>query len=261
MRRHGRHALIPAALTLGIVGANAADIGGAPPPAPPPLYSPTPIYNWNGFYVGGHIGYAAQNSSITETAVDTGSSSSGSSTSNSLIGGAQIGYNWVIVPHVVVGFEWDVSGGSFTTNPTTTFTGGGTVGWTDSINWYGTARGRLGFALDNWLFYGSGGFAWAQQDFTRTQLVAGPTSPAAGATFSASTMKTGWSAGAGVEWGFAPNWNARVEYLYISLGQDTNPYTVASPATARTFNVAESFTMQVVRLGVNYKFSWGPNAP
>jgi len=248
-------------LLVAIAPATAADIGSVPPPAPPPLYSPTPVYNWNGFYIGGHIGYGAQSSSITETAFDTGLSASGSATSNSLIGGAQLGYNWVIAPHIVIGFEWDVSGGSFTTSPSTTFAGGGTVGWTDSIDWFGTARGRLGYTFDNWMVYGTGGLAWARQELTRTQTTAGPTSPAAGASFSSSNTKTGWSAGAGIEWGFAPNWNARLEYLYISLAPDTNQYTVASPAAARTFNVTEAFTMQVVRLGLNYKFDWGPNAP
>jgi outer membrane autotransporter protein len=253
---HRRRALIPAVLFLGIVGggaAAAADFGAAP------LLSPTPVYNWNGFYVGGHLGFAAESSTVTETPLDTAIATSGSATSNSIMGGAQIGFNWVIVPHIVIGFEWDVSGASFTASPATAFGGGGAVGWSDSIDWFGTARGRLGYAFDNWMVYGTGGFAWAREALTRTQLTAGPTSPPAGATFSLSDIKTGWSAGAGVEWGFAPNWNARLEYLYISLAQDTTPYTAPSPIAARTFNVSESFTLQTVRLGVNYRFDWGAN--
>lgn len=246
-----------AGLALAAATAMAADIGGLPPPAP--MLSPVPVYNWNGFYVGGHIGYAAAESNITETPVDTGITTSGSATANSFIGGAQVGWNWVIVPHVLIGFEWDVSGGSLGANPATTFGGGGTVGWTDSVNWFGTARGRLGYAVDNWLFYVTGGLAWAQNQLTRTQTVAGPTSPALNATFTSSDTRVGWSAGAGIEWGFAPNWSAKAEYLYISINQETVPYTVASPAAVRTFNVAESMTMQTVRLGVNYRFSWGPN--
>jgi opacity protein-like surface antigen len=251
---------IAAVLAAGIAcsaTARAADIGGAPPP----LLSPTPVYNWNGFYIGGHVGYATETSSITETAPDTTFVESVSPTAKSIMGGAQLGFNWLIVPHIVIGFEWDVSGASLKPAATTAFGGGGLVGWTDSIDLFGTARARFGYAFDNWMIYGTGGFAWARESLTRTQQVAGPTSPPLNASFSAHTLKTGWSAGAGIEWGFAPNWNARLEYLYISLDPDNFSYATPSPLVTRTFNITESFTMQTVRVGVNYKFDWGPNAP
>ena len=92
-----------------------------------------------------------------------------------------------------------------------------------------TARGRAGFTVDNWLFYGTGGFAWSEGTESRTQVVSVasvPPIPAPGGTVeSVSNTRTGWTAGAGVEWGLTQNWTARVEYLYLDLGSATSVFT------------------------------------
>ena len=73
-------------------------------------------------------------------------------------------------------------------------------------NWLATVRGRAGFAWDRVLFYGTGGAAFGNVQAGRI-----------GVPY-ASVTQTGWTAGAGVEWAFLPNWTAKVEYLYVNLG-------------------------------------------
>ena len=96
------------------------------------------------------------------------------------------------------------------------------------------------------LFYGTGGAAFGNvQTF-------------AGALPYASVTQTGWTAGAGVEWAFLPNWTAKVEYLYVNLGNAACPATScgnpigAPPGTGTSV----SFNENIVRAGINYKFGW-----
>ena len=72
--------------------------------------------------------------------------------------------------------------------------------------WLATVRGRAGWAWDRVLFYGTGGAAFGN---VQAGGIGGP--------FDSATQ-TGWTAGAGVEWAFLPNWTAKVEYLYVDLG-------------------------------------------
>ncbi|MGP0089908.1 MAG: outer membrane protein [Xanthobacteraceae bacterium] len=116
---------------------------------------------------------------------------------------------------------------------------------------FGTLRGRVGYTWNNWLFYGTGGFAWADQQLVRTQ-VAGTTGAAVqGTTESGSANKTGWTAGGGLEWGIAPSWTARVEYLHLGLGMAS----VTFPVARQRYEV--SATVDAVRFGVNYLFNFG----
>ena len=93
----------------------------------------------------------------------------------------------------------------------------------DKLDWFGTVRGRLGFlATPTFLLYGTGGLAYGRvasatvNSFTATPDIY---------TGSTSTTRAGWTAGAGGEWMFAPNWSAKAEYLYVDLG--TVGYNVA----------------------------------
>ena len=79
----------------------------------------------------------------------------------------------------------------------------------------GTLRGRVGYAPGNWLFYATGGFAWAYDQLTMTQL------DNSGTTDSPFLWRLGWAAGAGVEMPLAPNWTAGLEYLYTRYGNST----------------------------------------
>jgi outer membrane immunogenic protein len=105
-------------------------------------------------------------------------------------------------------------------------------------DWLATVRGRAGWAIDRVLLYGTGGAAFApvQAGF-----------PVAGTGFS-STTQVGWTAGAGLEFAFAPNWTAKAEYLYVDLGN--------SNCTADCFgNTSVKFTENIIRAGINFKFN------
>jgi outer membrane immunogenic protein len=239
------------ALTAFSVPAFAADL-------PARQYAPQPVvapggYNWNGFYVGANLGGAWASKDFTQTAPN-GDVLGGTNKPSGVVGGGQIGYNWQFAPNWLLGVEADVSGANLTDDQTTTSPAGAVVNWHDKIDVFGTVRGRLGYVVDNWLLYGTGGFAWVDDQFTRTQVVAGPASPAAGFVLSNSNTSTGWVAGAGVEWGFAREWTARVEYLHIDVEGRTSGFT--NPVGPGAFAVNEGhLTIDTVRAGVNYLFN------
>jgi outer membrane immunogenic protein len=218
----------------------------------PPMVAPVPVYDWSGFYIGGNIGGARDSSTSTNRALDGTFVSSGSGNNSGVIGGGQIGYNFMVSPNFLLGVEADVEGTSLK----------GSVASIDGSNIhnsklddFGTARGRAGFTVNNWLFYGTGGFAWSEGTESRTQVASVtsvPPIPAPGGTVeSVSNTRTGWTAGAGVEWGLTQNWTARVEYLYLDLGSATSVFPLSNRQETG------SLTMNVARFGVNYKFG-GP---
>ena len=95
----------------------------------------------------------------------------------------------------------------------------------------GTVRGRVGYVFNNnWLVYGTGGFAWSYDQITRTQLAGAALPP--GTDESTLLWRFGWAAGAGIELPVAPNWSARVEYLYTGFDNRSKIF----PATSEVFN-------------------------
>jgi outer membrane immunogenic protein len=114
------------------------------------------------------------------------------------------------------------------------------------ITWFGTVRGRLGYAATGWMIYGTGGFAYAQ-----LETDASATAGALTASLSARETRTGWTAGGGIEVALAPAWSVKVEYLYLDLGDRTRNWVLAGLPT-----IADDtrLTMSVVRAGVNFRF-------
>jgi outer membrane immunogenic protein len=242
--------------------AMAADLTPMVKAAPAPVMA-VPPFNWNGIYIGVHLGGAWASRDFTQTnTLFPATVEGGTITSSGIVGGGQIGWNWQFAPNWLLGVEADVSAadlnGSVNTSPAV---GPAVVGWNDKTDLFGTVRGRLGYVWNNWMIYGTGGFAWADNQFTRTQLVAGPNSPAAGLVNSNSQTATGWVAGVGAEWGFARNWTARIEYLHIDVGGTISgfsaPVGVAGAVGVNTFGINESdLTIDTVRAGVNWLFNY-----
>jgi outer membrane immunogenic protein len=224
----------------------AADLSPAAPVYKAPPVAPVPYYNWNGFYIGANIGggFGDVNFSnvVTTTGVSTGSNSASVA---GVVGGGQIGYNYVLSPSFLAGVEADVDGANINGSATDT---AGTVEHKFDTEVFGTVRGRLGLIWTNWLFYGTGGFAWGNEQVTRNQLGGFAGLATAGTSETVNNTGTGWTAGGGIEWGITPNWTARVEYLYVDLG--TSSYSF--PISNRTTSFDDAFN--VVRFGVNYKF-------
>ncbi len=184
-------------------------------------------YDWTGFYVGANAGVAWNNSDL-----ESGNFSANGiryeridnqieGDQTAFTGGAMLGYNWQ-VNQIVVGVETDFNFLGFSDDNERTFTGASqlpnsvTHKLSFEADWFGTIRGRLGFAADNLLFYGTGGFAYGHMSADSEIDIAFN-----GQDYSfdgnADTVNWGWTAGAGMEYGI-DNWSLGVEYLYVDLG-------------------------------------------
>lgn len=113
------------------------------------------------------------------------------------------------------------------------------------MTYFGTVRGRLGYAVDSWLVYATGGWAYGHETFQGQVTVLTTTS-----SFGYSTDRTGWTAGGGVEMSIDSHWSWRAEYLYFDLGT----WTITSPTSLGTSVTKINFSDNVGRLGVNYRF-------
>lgn len=244
--------LAGAALALFSQSALAADLPAATY-SKAPVYV-APVYNWTGFYIGGNIGGGWSDLGSTEIAPGTPAFPIGTVFSKNnlsgFLGGVQGGYNWQ-VSNIVVGIEGEYSWADVSGTATTVGLAGFTSTVTAKIKDFALATGRLGYAADNWLFYVKGGGAWGQGSSSGTGFLGNGTFFD---TTSSSSNRSGWVVGVGVEWGFAPNWSAKIEYNHIDFGS-TN-LAIVSSANGIS-NVSSSDTVDVVKAGVNYRFNWG----
>ena len=255
--------------------------------APPAYVPPPPPLTWNGFYAGLNLGggwssnsgrdlvsaywdpnYAFGSSGI---APQPGTPNlfflpNNNQTGNNggVIGGLQIGYNFQFNPSIVVGVETDFQGSSMSGQgpsnyafyPSPFFTpvagvpvGPGTGqlipvaainGGNLSLDYIGTVRGRAGWLFTpTLLVYGTAGFAYGGVS-----------------AWNQTNIRSGWTAGGGLEWMFAPNWSAKVEYLYADLQSGGITGTFG-------YNYGYHFhpEINIVRAGVNYHFNWAAPAP
>ena len=194
-------------------------------------------FDWSGLYVGGHVAYGLGHTS--NTLLDPNPTQSGNSFS-SLYGGLQLGYNYVLPSRLLLGAEADISFPNFLESGLISVHGtaeGTNV--TDQIDYIGTVRGRVGYAFDHWLIYGTGGFAWSQARFVETPGFASDADKVL-------STRTGWAAGLGAEVAIAPNWTARLEYLHDHL----ESVTATFPSGA---DYGSAFDLNMIRLGLNYK--------
>jgi outer membrane immunogenic protein len=221
-------------------------------PRPNPTYGPAPVAftDWTGFYIGGNVGGGWASAKTDFSAGGAGFASATNNLSG-VLGGAQLGYNWQTGP-VVLGIETDFQ---FTgmkgtlqapTCPAAVCGVTTNASYSQKLPWFGTVRGRLGYARDSWLIYGTGGYAYARLE-TDASASAGATSM----SLTQAETRSGWAVGGGIELAFARNWTARMEYLYIDLGR-TNA-TLAIPGIA-TISEDSRVTQNLVRLGANYRF-------
>lgn len=143
------------------------------------------------------------------------------------------------------------------------FTAAGTANtsYDARILWFGTVRGRVGYAADRLLFFGTAGLAYGRVRLAGTMVDSGsalvvvppfiPDPYSGTASFSASRVKAGWTAGAGVEGALVGRWTWKAEYLFVDLGA---PSLVALGPFSAAINAQARFTDNIVRGGVNYKF-------
>ena len=265
-----------AAFTVLTAAASAADLPRRA--APPPVFTPVPVFTWTGAYFGINAGYAFDASSRSNGSVfgipapfaAVGTTATFRDRSqDGFSGGAQVGYNWQLTPGsgVVIGFEADAQYLDFGRNRNSAFVNGAVApGFyvTDprglsSLDYFGTVRGRLGYAFDRTLVYGTGGFAYGDV----TQRVGFQTGAPLTYFGSRSRLDTGYAYGGGIEYALPTDSflnffrssavTVKGEALYYDLGNRTIPVL----PTYRNINAfATRFQNEGVlgRVGVNYKF-------
>lgn len=196
--------------------------------------APISVYDWSGFYVGAHAGYA-----LGDYTLFSGDEDGPPVDVDGLVGGATIGYNWQL-ENFVFGLEADISNGPDGITPQGTLTPGWSCRSGDcnaEIEYFGTVRGRIGVAVDRWLIYGTAGYAYGEVEggIEDSEQQGGGSAD-------------GWAAGLGTEYGWTQNWTTKIEYLHVDLGDI--PFGTGDPSVP--FEGDGDF--DVVRLGINYKF-------
>jgi len=203
---------------------------------------PAPFnYDWNGVYFGGHVGYGRGTTDVTLTEPVLSPVQQGF---GSLYGGIQAGYNRLFGPHLLLGIETSVSFANAAPSDNVVWIGGTTQSAViEKIDYVTTLRGRAGYAVSNWLLYGTGGFAWSASHVSRQAL-------GSDIVEEHPAMRSGFTVGAGIETAFERRWTARVEYLYSRFG------TLATDFFPLT-HYASTLDLHMVRLGANYRFADG----
>jgi outer membrane immunogenic protein len=258
----------------------AADLSLPMPVKAPQIAAPPPIHDWSGFYVGVHAGYGWDPASGTfdptayatallpTIAITTATPAFGLSVNpQGGLGGLQAGYNWQNGIWVY-GLEADVSWSRIKDEATKAFlvtatndvndatldaSFTGNVRLKQELDYFGTVRGRIGWAADTLLLFGTGGLGWGHVKTTfetfnlATSTGANSILSTARSTSSDKT-RLGFAVGGGAEWGFVPTWSLKAEYLYTGLGQGDKLTLPGGTADSE-------FHMHVVRAGLNHNFS------
>ncbi len=210
------------------------------------MYSPAsgPAYvgvNWSGFYAGVNGGYAFD-------AWDR----KGGMEDNGGFGGGQIGYNWQGRSNLVLGVETDFEGSAINHSRAGTLTWHSGAGPTDSdihhraIDYFGTVRGRIGYAFGPVLPYFTGGFAYGNKTNEFNDTAAGAWYPG---VYKDDGIKAGYVLGGGLEYKVAGPWSMKAEYQFIDLGHSN-----ATDGTGSYVGTVDT-KLNTFRVGINYRFN------
>jgi outer membrane immunogenic protein len=240
-----------AALSLLTVSAFGADLGG-----PPPLYPWPAPFTWTGCYGGLNAGGSWGQKDLTDSSGILSATLTPGTTANLGITGymlgAQLGCDYQFAPSWVLGIEASASGGNIggTTNFPTPAAAGDTTTFHETTDFLASVTGRVGYAWDRWLVYAKGGVAWAGDRYSAFDS-------AQTYNFAGVETRTGWTAGAGIEWALWQDWSVRLEYDYYGFGQANVNFIDSTIAITSGFeNIKQN--IQVVKLGVNFHAYAGP---
>jgi outer membrane immunogenic protein len=223
-------------------------------------------FTWTSCYIGMHGGGAWMSNSVTDPVLlvqdnvnlggpgftTVGPTTVSASQDGAVVGG-QLGCDYQTPSNFVVGIEGAASGA--------TLKGSRLISLPDSppdtelltlkTDFITSVTGRVGYAFDHFLFYGKGGGAWANSKYSLTGNfgAAGAIAPPIPFDFEGLSARFGWTVGAGVEWAFAEDWSARLEYDYYDFGTHTATMNdIVNGFGPLSFKT----TLQTVKLGVNF---------
>lgn len=267
--------------TIATTSAFAADMAPRYTKAPPPVVE---VWNWTGFYIGGNVGYSWGR---TDTTLDFYNTVTGASivlppgsfpgsrfNMDGAIAGGQAGYNWQS-SNWVFGLEADLqwsdekgsarylcaaTAGGGVCLPGLTFLPPGATGtavaYDQKLEWFGTVRGRAGVSVTpQTLLYVTGGLAYGSIKTTASIAGFNGNGVAVAAVGSNTDTRVGWTVGAGAEFMLNRNWSAKLEYLYMDLGDFNNINFTLAPLAPIGVRTSSNFTDHIARVGINYR--WG----
>jgi outer membrane immunogenic protein len=226
--------------------ATAAQAADLPSTKSAPVFmSPAPAFTWTGFYVGANLGYgfSAANDQFRTNGVNI--PTFGGISPKGVFGGGQIGYNWQFNSPLVLGLEGDFQGSGIRAS---SFFGGKYTAKSE-LDWFGTVRGRAGYAIDRALLYVTGGYAVG----SIKNSVSFP-----GWFEGNSRTASGYAIGGGVEYALTGAWSVKAEYQYLNFGNRN--LTGTQGAYTGVGGTVRDDAFHTVRLGLNYRFG-EPAAP
>jgi outer membrane immunogenic protein len=235
----------------------AAMIAGPAMAADMPLKAPPPVvlYSWTGCYVGGHVGgkvgRAEHHYGANTLAIAPGTQATDPIHMSGAVVGAQVGCQYQFAGGWLIGIEgdgsWTQADGQAAEPLFPPFR------FQTTERWMATARAKLGYGWDKWMFYVTGGGAWAgveENYWLNSFVIAGQVGPANIQTNNLS----GWTVGFGAEYALGYGWSIKGEYLYMEFGESTF-FRPNQPLVFSEINVR--LRQSVARFGMNYKFDWG----
>jgi outer membrane immunogenic protein len=236
--------------------AHAADMGVPARSYYPPL--PPAIYDWTGIYLGAHIGGGMLLDSVSQNGVSPSGfnlASTGNLRPAGVIGGLQGGANYEFAPWVV-GVEGTWSDSAINGNTLIGCSGTCVIGktpvptpqvrFTAQAQWLAAVTGRAGYAANDWLFYAKAGGAWMHVRNTEDLLIAGG---ATALTQVFTDTRTGFTVGAGIEFGLVENLSGKIEYDFYDFSSANYNFNAITPVTVKS-------DVHTITVGLNYRFNW-----
>jgi outer membrane immunogenic protein len=254
--------LATAIAAIALIGtpALAADMAVPGPAYYPRSFPPPAIYDWTGIYVGFHVGGGILTDSVSQNgAAAFNLGNSGSLRPAGVMGGGQIGANYEFAPWVV-GIEGTWTDSAISGSTLLGCTGTciiGTTGiaqerFTSHALWFAALAGRVGYAANDWLFYAKAGGGWMHVSYTEDLLTVGVKGgPAFGTTAATQVLsddRSGFTVGAGIEFGLVENLSGKIEYDFYGFGSKNYNFNF-TPVSVRS-------NLHTLTVGLNYKFNW-----
>ena len=207
-----------------------------------PVKAPEPVsygYNWSGFYIGAHAG-----GGWSERCFTFAGASDGCHDADGWLGGGQVGFN-VQSGQWVFGVEFSGSWADISGDHAALLTPADR--YRSELNTLLLFTGRVGMSFDRLLLYVTGGGAWARDKFDYAAAGVG--------TSSTKQSRTGWTVGAGLEYGLSPNWSIAAQYNYVNFGDKDVTFGGGVAPFPFTDKVEQDIHLATVRL--NYRFGVG----